>query len=74
MNLVVAAYAAYVTGKAPPEPRGCCYSAVVGAYSPVTGSHARRHRDSTPRDDVGPRKPVVDQSGPPFRCTRHGGR
>ena len=46
----------------------------VGAYSPVTGNHARQLHGSTPRGDVGPRNPVVAYSGSPFCCSRHGGR
>ena len=72
MNLVIAANAAYLIGKAPPEPRVCCYDAVVGAYCPVTGNHTRRLCGSMPRDDVGPRKYVVAHSVPPFRCTGTG--
>ena len=44
----------------------------VGAYSPVTGNHARQLRGSTPRDDVGPMNPVVMYSGTRSCCSWDG--
>ena len=47
---------------------------VVRTYSPVTGNRARRLHGNTPRDNLGPRNPVVAHSNLSSRCSRHRGR